>query len=86
VPLKLTLCVLPLEELLAIASVPDAAPVLLGSNWTVRVLVCPGNSTTGKPGLASEKPEPEIEAPLTVTAAVPAETRVTVCVVAVFTD
>lgn len=77
VPLRLTVCGLPVEELLAIASAPVAAPAVVGSNCTVTVAVCPGLSVVGRLPLVIEKPVPVTVAPLKVTAVLPVELSVT---------
>lgn len=57
-----------------------AAPAVVGSNCRVRVAVCPGFSVTGKVNPVMVKPVPVIVAALMVTADVPEEVSVTVCV------
>jgi hypothetical protein len=72
------------EELLAIVSVPFAAPATVGLNSTLRVAVCAGFRVRGKVAPETEKPVPLIPAEVTVTGAVPVEDRVTVCVAGEF--
>ena len=62
-----------------------AAPVVLGSNCTPRLAVCPGVNVAEKVDPANEKPVPVTDAELTVTDAVPVEVKVTVWVADVFT-
>ena len=73
------------EELLAMVSVPLAAPAAVGSNCTVRVAVWLGFRVSGKLAPETEKPEPASVAELMTTAAVPVEDRVIDCVVGVLT-
>ena len=70
--------------MLLIVSCPLAAPTTVGSNVSVAVIVCPGLSVAGRLTGEAEKPVPVIAREFTVTAAVPLDVRVTVCVVAVF--
>jgi hypothetical protein len=85
VPLKATLAVPPVIELLLIVSCPVTAPVAVGLNWTCSANVCFGFSVAGKVPPTIVKPVPEIASELTVTADVPEEVSVTVIVFAVFT-
>jgi hypothetical protein len=85
VPLRLTMAVPLVEELLAIVSWPVAAPVAAGSNCTVRVSAWPGLSVAGRAALESVKPVPVSVTPLIVTGAVPVEVKVTGCVAEVLT-
>jgi hypothetical protein len=85
VPLREMAAVPLVEELLAMVSVPLAAPAAVGSNWTVSVAVWLGFSVSGKVAPETEKPVPVSVAELTVTAAVPVEDSVTDCEVVVFT-
>ena len=85
VPLKVTAAVLPLDESLLIVICPLAVPVDVGRNCTCSVTACVGFSVTGKLPPTIVKPGPVIAAELTVTGAVPADVRVSDCVVAVFT-
>ena len=59
--------------------------MVVGTNCSVRLADWPGLNVTGIVPLVIEKPVPETVAALTVTAAVPLDVRVTVCVVAEFT-
>ena len=85
VPLKATVAVLPVDELLLIESWPVAAPVAVGPNCTCRVIDCVGFSVTGKVPPTMVKPAPVIAAEFTVTGDVPVDVSVNDCVVAVFT-
>ncbi len=85
VPLSDTTDVVPLLELLLIESCPVAAPVAVGLNCTCSVSVCAGFKVVGKVTPTMINPVPVIPAALTVTADVPVELKVSVCVVAVFT-
>jgi hypothetical protein len=75
----------PPDELLVSVSWPLAAPAAVGSNWTVSVAVVFGLIVRGKLPPETVKPDPVIAAALTVTAALPVEDSVSVCVVGVFT-
>jgi len=70
--------------LLVNVSEPDAAPAAVGSNCTVSVAVCLGFSVNGKLAPETENPVPLTASALIVTAAVPVDDRVSVCVVAEF--
>ena len=85
VPLSAMVAALLVEELLAMVSVPLAAPAAVGSNCTVRVAVWLGFSVSGKAAPETEKPVPASVAELMVTEAVPVEDRVIDCVVAELT-
>jgi hypothetical protein len=85
VPLKATAAVPPVVELLLMVSCPVTAPAAVGSNWTRSANVWFGFSVAGKVPLTIVKPVPEIVSELTVTADVPEEVSVNVCVLAVFT-
>src|SRR5579863_4632570 len=61
VPFRLTVAVLPVEEVLSIVTVPVIAPPALGSNSTLRVTPVPGATVTG-----NRSPEIENPFPLTV--------------------
>ena len=65
-------------------SVPEAAPVTVGSNSMPRVAVWPVASVSGKVGPESVNPVPVSVAELTVTEPVPVEVRITVWVAGVF--
>jgi hypothetical protein len=84
VPLRLTVCVLPVDELLTTVIVPDALPADVGSNCTVTVADCPAASVAGTFVLARENPVPATVTLLSVTACVPVLLSVTVFVAAVF--
>lgn len=64
------------DALLLIVRLPDAAPVAVGLNCTLRVAAWPGFSVSGKAAPETEKPVPEMLAALTVRAVVPADVRV----------
>ena len=85
VPLKATVAVLPVDELLLIESCPATAPVAVGPNCTCRVNDWVGFRVTGKLPPTMVKPAPEIAAEFTVTGEVPVDVSVKDCVVAVFT-
>ena len=84
-PLRLTTVDVPLDELLVKVNEPVSAPAAVGSNCTVSVAVEFGLIVSGKVAPETVKPVPATVAALMVTATVPVEDRVTVCVVAVFT-
>jgi hypothetical protein len=83
-PVPLSAIVPPLVALLAIVTVPLAAPAVVGSNPTVSVAVWPGFSVNGVLIPETENPVPVSETPPIVSAAVPDEVTVTACVVAAF--
>lgn len=85
VPLKATVKVGFVVELLLTVNCPVAPPTTEGSNVSVNVTDCPGFSVAGRLTGATEKPPPVAATEFTVTAAVPLEVRVTDCVVALFT-
>ena len=76
---------LPLVELLLIASCPLAAPGDVGSNCTCSVVDWVGFSVTGKLPPTIVKPAPEAATEFTVTGDVPIDVSVNDCVVAVLT-
>jgi hypothetical protein len=80
VPFRLTTAVPLVEELLWIVSWPDAAPVVVGSNFTFSVTDWFGFKVTGNVPPESVKPVPLTVAELIVTGAVPVEVNVTGCV------
>jgi hypothetical protein len=84
-PLRLTTVDVPLDELLVKVIEPVSAPAAVGSNCTVSVAVEFGLRVSGKVAPETVKPGPATVAALMVTATVPVEDSVTVCVVAVFT-
>ena len=69
------------DEVLEITSWPDALPTAVGSKVSVRVSDWPGLSFAGRLTAEAVNPAPVTEMELTVTAAVPLDVRVTVCVV-----
>jgi hypothetical protein len=73
------------EELLAMVNCPLAEPVAVGANCRFRLSAWPGFKVTGNEDPDTEKPVPDASAEFTVTAAVPLEVKVTVCVAWVFT-
>jgi hypothetical protein len=85
VPLRGTVSVGFVDELLLIVSCPVAVPTADGLNVSVRVIVWPGFNVAGRLGEEAEKPLPVAVTEFTVTAAVPLEVSITVCVVGVFT-
>jgi len=85
VPVRLIRVEAPLDELLVKVNEPVSAPAAVGSNCTVSVAVEFGLRVSGKVAPEKVKPDPATVAALMVTATVPVEDRVTVCVVAVFT-
>ncbi len=84
-PLSVTTLVPPVPALLLIVMDPLAAPVLVGAKCTVSVAVCPGFSVAGKLAPVIVNPVPASVAEFSVSAAVPDEVSVTVCVPDVFT-
>ena len=70
------------DEVLEMTSWPDKLPTVAGSNVRVRLNVWPGLSFAGRLTEDAEKPVPLTLMELTVTAAVPLDVSVTVCVVA----
>ena len=74
----------PDEALSVSVTAPVAAPAAVGSNPTVSVAVCPGFRVTGQLIPDMLKPFPVTEPALMVSAAVPVELSVTVCVDGVF--
>ena len=85
-PFPLSAIVAALDALLAIVTVPVAAPATVGSKPTVSVAVWPGFSVNGVLIPATENPAPVTETPLIVTAAPPDDVTVTDCVAVVFSD
>jgi len=85
VPLRPTNAVPFPVALLVMVIVPDAAPAVVGSNFTSKVADCPGLSVTGKLAPDIEKADPVSVAVLMVSAEVPVEVSVTVWVDGVFT-
>lgn len=72
------------DELLLMLSWPVAEPAVVGSNKTAAVAVWPGLRVKGTMMGESEKPVPVTLMELTVTAAVPLEVNVRICVTGVF--
>jgi len=85
VPLRATVAVFPVDELLLIVSWPLLDPVAVGLNCTCSVTDCVGFSVSGKLWATTEKLVPLMAAEFTVTGAVPVEVNVTDWVVDVFT-
>ena len=85
VPLKATVMVAFVDELLVTVNCPVAEPVVVGSNVNETLNVCPGFRVVGKLIAGVEKPLPVTEIEFTVTADVPLDVSVTVCVVELFT-
>ncbi len=83
VPLRLTVAVGLIEELLVIVNCPVTEPAAVGSNCTVRTIAWPGLSVIGGVAPVAEKPAPVRLPELTVTAAVPEDVKVTDFVTAV---
>jgi hypothetical protein len=83
VPLSATDIVPPIEQLLASATVPVAAPVVAGSNCTSSADVCPGFRVIGNFAPGRVNPAPVTEPVLMVTGAVPVDDIVTDCVAGV---
>jgi len=86
VPLRATIAVLPLVELLVIVSCPVTAPAEVGKNCIWSVAVWDGFKVSGKLPPTMVKAAPLIEAELTVTAEVPVEVRVIDCVAVELTE
>ena len=84
-PLRLTTVDVPLDELLVKVNEPVSAPAAVGSNCTVSVAVEFGAKSQREGRSRNGEAGPATVAALMVTATVPVEDRVTVCVVAVFT-
>jgi hypothetical protein len=85
VPVRLTVAVGLVDELLAMVRVPVAAPAVVGSNSTLTVAVgLEVFRVSGKVAPEKEKPVPAMATELTVTGAPPVEVRVTDCVAGVF--
>jgi hypothetical protein len=84
-PLRLITVDVPLDELLVKVNEPVSAPAAVGSNCTVSVAVEFGLRVSGNVAPEKVKPDPATAASLMITATVPVEDKVSVCVVAVFT-
>ena len=76
VPLRATIAVEPVDELLLIVICPLAAPAVVGRYCTCSVIDCVGFSIIGRLTPTIVKPVPVIAAELTVTGAVPVEVNV----------
>lgn len=85
VPLKDTVFVLLLDELLLIVSFPVTAPLADGANCTVSVSVCFGFKVAGRLPPTMLKPDPVIESAFTVNASEPDDVSVNDCVADEFT-
>jgi hypothetical protein len=83
VALRLTIAA---GALLEMVNCPLAVFAVVGSNWTVNTIDCPGFRVAGKVPPETENPEPEIESELIVTARVPMDVTVRVFVTAVFRE
>ena len=77
VPLKATVEVVPVEELLVKVNEPLVAPAVVGLKAIARVADFPAASVRGKVAPESVKPVPLRDAALTVTEPVPDEVSVT---------
>ena len=77
IPLRLTAAVGVVAELLVMVRLPEAAPTVVGLNWTVSVIACFGFKVTGKLAPERVKSAPLMAAAVTCTGAVPVEVRVT---------
>ena len=86
VPLRPTVVVLPLVELLEIVTAPVKEFAEVGVKDTCSVSDCPGESVAGNEPAIRLKPVPEIEAELTVTGAVPEEVSASYSTDEVFTE
>jgi hypothetical protein len=84
VPLRFTVVVGPVEELLAMSNCPVAAPAVVGSNSILRVAVgLVKFKVSGKVAPEKENPAPEMVTVLTISGAPPEEVKVSDCVVGV---
>ena len=79
VPLRLTAAALLVDELLRIVNCPDAGPLAVGSNCTLRVTDWLGFKVIGNVAPDMVKPLPVSDPELMVTGAAPVEVRVTGC-------
>jgi hypothetical protein len=84
-PLRATVAVEFVDELLLMLSCPVAEPTARGLNVSVTVTACPGFSVAGRLTPEAENPLPVTVREFTVTGAVPLEVKVTVWVVGLFT-
>jgi hypothetical protein len=85
VPLRLITCVPLVVALLTTVMEPVASPVVVGSNLTCSVSVCPAFRVTGKVAPDIEKPVPVSVPALMVSGEVPDDVNVTDSVVGVLT-
>ena len=85
VPVNPMVEIVPVDELLLMANAPADEPAAVGSNCTISVAVWLGFKVSGKVAPETLYPAPEIEAEFTVSAAVPVDEIVIVCVAGVFT-
>jgi hypothetical protein len=85
VPLKATVAVEFVDELLLTVICPLAEPVVVGRNCTCSVIDCVGFNVAGTLPPITVKPAPLIAAEFTITGEVPVDVSVNDCVVAVFT-
>jgi len=76
VPLRLTVIVEPVEELLAMEREPVSVPATLGSKVTWTLAVWPGDRVSGRAGPATSNPVPATVRALTVTDADPVDCKV----------
>ena len=76
VPVRVTVEVAPVFELLTTVSLPLTAPAVLGANVIGMASVCPGVRVLGRVVATMENPVPVSARELMVTAAVPEEVRV----------
>jgi len=81
VPLRATVAVGFVDELLPMLTCPVADPATEGLNVSVTVMVCPGLRLAGRLTGDAEKPLPVTVIDLTVTGAVPVEVRASIWVV-----
>jgi hypothetical protein len=80
-PYKLTVDVLPLEELLLIVSAPEAVgPAAVGAKFTFSVTAWPGFIVAGNVAPDTLKPTPDAVAALMVSGPVPIDVSVSCCV------
>ena len=82
-PLKLTGTVFPVDELVEMVRVPDAAPAVVGLNCTLSERDWPGCNLAGNVPPETENPAPWIETELISSGHVPTEFKVSDCVEAV---
>jgi hypothetical protein len=80
VPLRLTVLVVPEVELLRIVKTPVTAPAAVGANFTVSFTAVDGFRVSGSDAPVMVKPAPDIDAAVIVTALVPVELKIKVCV------